>query len=214
MTKTIEDLIREMPAGGLALLERYCEMRKHEIQNLQTVGRTEDASRRVDELLDEVLGVVQKRLNNPKYICFYAYTCAMHFRKTERAKDFLESIVNDDKLKVSIDMTTVYKTLGYIYSKVYGYNSESKLWAYHMGAIFIAPDNCEFPSSLEDKAACHFHARSSSKLLLMMAENDSNVEDIKKFKEYEDWHFLKLKELVPGLDWEDENAVHQWLMNK
>lgn len=196
--KPRKDPLRELEKNPLvkrAMLAMKLEFVQKQIDNLRAVGRDADANKTVLDYLLEILQEWKKEPQNPSHLSLLA-NAAMSLGALDAGKESLNAVIQANAKTPLLDLTLVYMDLGMIYHQLRN-NPEKELWCYNKATESVAPPNCKFPASQNDKTKAHNYA--------YMCAYRINNEDQTKY------HDHKRRELAPDLDFDDPVQVMKWL---
>lgn len=192
--KGLESLSKD-PKMRKLMLAMQLEYVKKEVSNLNAVGRTQDAKKRISGYLQECLDEWKKEPHNPAHLTLLA-NAAISLGALEVGKESLKIVIQANEERPMIDLTSVYFDLGRIYHQLCG-TCDKELWAFHMATQCQPPPKCKFPATPVLKAKAHYFAHSCASVLMN--------------NEHATYHDQMARRLVPDLDWDDTMAVVQWI---
>lgn len=175
------------------------ELVEKQVENLQAVGRPEDADGKIMEYTESAFKEWKADPKHPSYLIKAMLRVVGKHSDKRVGHGLHELLLQTLKgTQHTIDLTELYFSLGCTYQQM-GLR-EKQLWAYHMSAEAEPPPGCEDPATPRVKALAHFQARESAHKL-----NDA--------EKYE-WHRKKLMSLVPGIDLNDINKLMEFVRPK
>jgi hypothetical protein len=159
-----------------------------QVENLQAVGRQEDANSAILEYTEFAFKTWKVDPEHPSHLIKAMIRVVSKHSDKEIAVGLHELLLQTLRdMQHTIDLTELYFSYGCVYQQM-GLR-EKQLWAYHMSAEAKPPSRCEHPATPKVKALAHFQARESA----------HKLNDVEKYE----WHRRKLMSLVPGIDLND-----------
>jgi tetratricopeptide (TPR) repeat protein len=190
---TFGELTEKDPHIRKILLRGLSEFAGKEAANLRAVGRNEDADKRIGEYLQMVFQEFKNEPQNPRHLSLLT-DVALKLDAVEAAIKTLESVIEAND-HFSLDLTSIYTDLGRLY---HGGDQKRELWCYEMAASAKSPPGCKFPATRQQKAKAHQFASFVYVRLTDWGRADS--------------HAKKAQELVPEVNWEDQNQINKFML--
>jgi hypothetical protein len=183
------------PKHRSTILTMQANIVEKQVETLVAVGRTEEAVTKAAQYVGDALKQWTKDTLHPEYLLLAAVQIAASHRHGAAISVQLGFIIEAMNLVPhTIDLTKVYFAMGGVFQRLQ--DEKQKLTAYHMAAEAKAPQGCEHPATVQQKALAHFQARESA----------YQVNDTEKYE----WHRMKLATLVAGTDLNDMMAFIQF----
>ena len=196
--QVLAGIVSKSPSIQRVVFINELEFVLNEVSNLRAMGRDEDAVNHGNNYLLRCYKAYVDDPLDPSHLAFFT-KAAMQLGNLEECIKLHEFVVDKNKNRNFIDLTTVYFNLGIMYHRLHG-TCEKELLAFHAGATAQTPLSCKFPSTIRDKGKCHLFAKSCAECL----DND----------DYENYHREQLYLINPDVDWDDMFESQDWLYSE